>query len=289
MKKILPFIILVVFLVSCSNTHNGILIGVKHTSITQIPVTTAVSAKVVKEENVKYFSTYKSVAHALEKGKIDLSILPTETLFLQNYKNIKILNGLIKGGYGILGNQNINSLQELKGKTVGVLKKTLGEYLLTEIKDSLEIKIKLYSSYKKMDLDFIYNKISGEVLCLPKLISKVTLKNKVIFWFSDKFSFYPYANIVVNKQSYKKNKKQIDKIVSQLVQIGDELMESPKLFFETNEKIFGITLYKAKLMSYRIRFIKTDFKKNHDFEKNLFNFMNKRGYTKLHSFENLVK
>ncbi len=285
--KISFLMIMLLLAIGCSKSHNGIIVGVKYDSVAQIPVTTAFSANDI--DNVKYYPSDKAVAKALNSGKIDVAVLPITPLYLHDYKNIKILNNFVKGGYGILGNVKIDSLSALKGKTVGVLKKTLGEFLLEEIKDSLKIKVKTYSSAKIMDLDFTYEKIDGMALSLPQLIRKNSLKYKIVLWFSDYYSFFPVAQIAVNRFSYKNHKKEIETIIEKLNKIGNQLMDSPQLFFQTNEEIFNLTRYKAKEMAYRIRFLKTDFNKDNGFEKKYFYFMKKKGYTKLNSFKEILR
>ncbi len=287
MRKIILFAwILLIF--GCSAKHNGVIVGIKYQSVSQLPISAALSTKALSKENVKYYSSYQSVVKALNKGKIDISVIPPDEIFKGKNKNIIILSSFIRGGYGILGYEKINSKADLQGKVVGVLKKSEGEFLAEQIADSLGIKLKKYSIKKLMKTDFIYGKISGMVLSVPEIVLESSLKYKIVYWFSDDLSYYPYADIAVNKNSYKNKKQELDTLIEHIVKIGDEFMGSPNLLFETAEKIFDTTYHRAKRISYQIRFINSDFNENKKFEKNLFEFMKKNNYIKNQNFNHLI-
>lgn len=283
MKKIIILLFVVFLLNSCIIKHKGVIIGVYRPSIAQVPIAAAISAKYIQRENVRYYSNYFHLYKLLESGSVDAAILPFNEVFKRKSKNIKFYSHYIRGGIGILGHDKINNLSDLSGKKVGVVKKTIGAYLIHSIKLPKNTEIVLYGSETMMKFAFDRGKLAAMVWKVPKIVEAMG-RHKIIHWFSDDYSYFPYSDLMLNKNAYKEKKGEIDRILNQLIAVGDNFSGSPKLLFDTMTMVLDITHYRAKEISYHMRFLETSSEKDKNFEKSVFDFMKKNGCLKLQNF-----
>lgn len=284
MKKKVVLLFIVFIITSCTVKHKGVIIGIYRPSISQLPIAAAISANYIQRENVKYYTNFFHLYKLLQSGHVDAAILPFNEVFKRKGKNIKFYSHYIRGGIGILGYDNINKLSDLEGKKIGVVKKTIAAYLINSMALPKNTEIVMYGSETMMKFAFDRAKLGAIVWNVPKIVESMG-RHKIIHWFSEDYSYFPYSDLLVNKNSYKEKKDEIDEVLNQLLRIGDTFLGSPKILFETAEMVFETTHHRAKEISYHIRFLETSSDKDKAFEKSVFDYIKKKGCLKLQNFK----
>ena len=150
MKKIMWILLMFILLLGCTNRNeNKLIVGIIKPSLNHLPFDFGLATEFLDRENytIKKFASGWETNEALVSGKIDVAILPfTYTwLAISNGEKVKIISFFERESDGIIAKPEIETLDQLEGKRIGVLRAS-----------TLDVFAELMSEDHKINMEFVY-------------------------------------------------------------------------------------------------------------------------------------
>jgi len=231
MRYLLLFAVVVsFFLISgCSNkADTSLVIGIIKPSMNHLPLDMAYHKGYLNENDhiLKTFNSGWETNEALISGQIDIAILPFTYIWtdVSKGKNVKIISFLERESDGIIAQPEINSINELNRKKVGVLRSS-----------TLDLFLELFAENHNLDLDLYYFRTPMDMVAALKSdnvdalsfyipsIYKIGSDYNIIHWYGDDLPDHPCCDLAVNTVNLKNKKDQIIQLLNVLEKSCSEI------------------------------------------------------------------
>ncbi|MDD3049609.1 MAG: ABC transporter substrate-binding protein [Candidatus Cloacimonetes bacterium] len=215
-------IITLIFLLSCLPKDNYMRIGLIKPSLDYLPLLIAFEENRLNQNDYKlyYFNSGWEANEALSAGRIDAAILPFTYVWsdVANNLPVKIASFLERESDGIIADQNIDRLQELNDKKVGVLRGSTLDIFFEMLKDSLQIKsseLVYFRTPMDMALALESKQVDALSYYVPSIF-KLSHNFKIVDWFSNYFPEHPCCDLAVNEKNIRTKEVQLKELISAL-------------------------------------------------------------------------
>ncbi|MBC8385615.1 MAG: ABC transporter substrate-binding protein [Candidatus Cloacimonetes bacterium] len=284
--KFIIFIWLFVIIVGCESNQDKLIVGLIKPSLNHLPFDFGLEIGELDQEDyqIKYFSSGWETNESLVAGKIDVAILPFTYIWtdVSNEKKVKIISFLERESDGIIASKNIESITELNGKKIGVLRAS-----------TLDIFAEMFAEKNEVEWEFVYFRTpmdmasalkSGEVDALsyyvPSIFKFPEDEFHIIHWFGDDFAFHPCCDIAATETALNDKLPLIKRFLKGMKESCRNINNSPLVAFEGAQKFFGLTFREAKNSLHHTRYLMDLSTEHKEFEKNAVDIMIRKGYIK---------
>ncbi len=284
MKKIIWILFILTLLISCTNGRKDkLIIGIIKPSLNHLTFDFGLATKFLNRDDyiIKNFASGWETNEALISGKIDIAILPFTYAWLDisNGKKVKIISFLERESDGIIANPSINTLEQLQGKKLGVLRAS-----------TLDVFAELLVEERDIDMEFVYFRTpmdmatalkEGEVDALSFYVPSIFKFNSdynIVHWYGDDHPLHTCCNITATENAISSKNEMIRKFLDGLNTATDELNKSPDTAYKAVEEFYELYPPYSKQSLYHTKYVMGLDEKMKEFELNAFNKMIEKGY-----------
>ena len=247
MKKIIPFLFLVILLFSCnSKKDEKLFVGLIKPSLNHLPFDIGLEIGTLDHQDfiIKYFSSGWETNEALVSEKIDVAIMPFTYIWtdISRGKKVKIISFFERESDGIICKKNIKNINELNGKKIGVLRASTLDIFAEIFIENNNVKMELV--YFRTPMDMASALQVGEVDALSFYVPSIFKFDdnfKIIYWYSDDFPLHPCCDIAATEIALQIKLPLIKKFLAGLQKSISEMEKSPEMAIETACTLFSIS------------------------------------------------
>jgi len=247
MKKIMPLILLMIFLFSCSSKkEDKLIVGLIKPSLNHLPFDFGLEIGTLNHQDyiIKYFSSGWETNEALVSEKIDVAIMPFTYIWtdISKGKKVKIISFFERESDGIICNKQIKNINELNGKKIGVLRaSTLDVFAEMFVEDN---NIEMELVYFRTPMDMAAALQVGEVDALSFYVPSIFKFDdnfKIIYWYSDDFPLHPCCDIAATEIALQTKLSLIKKFLTGLRKSISEMEKTPETAIKTACTFFSLS------------------------------------------------
>ena len=247
MKKIIPFLFLVILLFSCnSKKDEKLIVGLIKPSLNHLPFDIGLEIGTLDHQDfiIKYFSSGWETNEALVSEKIDVAIMPFTYIWtdISRGKKVKIISFFERESDGIICKKNIKNINELNGKKIGVLRASTLDIFAEIFIENNNVKMELV--YFRTPMDMASALQVGEVDALSFYVPSIFKFDdnfKIIYWYSDDFPLHPCCDIAATEIALQIKLPLIKKFLAGLQKSISEMEKSPETAIKTACTLFSIS------------------------------------------------
>ncbi len=276
-------ILILLLLIGCSSNNEILVIGLIKPSLNHLPFDFGLEiGSLIKEDyKIKYFSSGWETNEALVSEKIDVAIMPFTYTWtdVSQGKKVKIISFLERESDGIITTKEIEDIQDLDGKKIGVLRASTLDIFAEMFLDENDIKMELV--YLRTPMDMATALKSGEVDALSYYVPSIFKFDEnfhIIHWYSETFPFHPCCDLSATEKAISNKKKKIEKLIKGLEKSVNELNNNPVVAFDFAQISFYLQKEIAKQSLYHTKFVMGLSEKSKMFEQKAINKMIEKGY-----------
>jgi len=236
----------------------------------------------IKEDyKIKYFSSGWETNEALVSEKIDVAIMPFTYTWtdVSQGKKVKIISFLERESDGIITTKEIENIQDLDGKKIGVLRASTLDIFAEMFLDENDINMELV--YFRTPMDMATALKSGEVDALSYYVPSIFKFDEnfhIIRWYSETFPFHPCCDLSATEKAITNKKKKIEKLIKGLGKSVNEINNNPTIAFDFAQICFYLQKEIAKQSLYHTKFVMGLAEKDKIFEQKAVAKMIEKGY-----------
>ena len=252
MKKLLMIFVVISVIFSCSKRDDKLRIGIIKPSLNHLPLDFAFNVKDLDQEvyNIFSFKSGWETNEALISGRIDVAIMPFTYAWkaVSIGKPVKIISFFERESDGIITTKNVNNIQELDGKKLGVLKASTLDIFAHRMLNENNISMEFEYFRTPMDMASALKKGNVDALSyyVPSIYAFDEGKFHIIYWFSDDYPKHPCCNLISRDEVIKNRKSELEILVSGLRKSAITLTNNPQIAYEAAYEFFGVSLEVAK-------------------------------------------
>ncbi len=284
MKKILLTLIVLINLIGCSQKQSDkLIVGIIAPSLNHLPLDFALEMKDLnrKDYSIKKFSSGWETNEALVAGKIDLAILPFTYIWtdVSKGKDVKIISFLERESDGIVAHTRIDSLENLDGKKIGVLRASTLDIFAEMLFDEKKINPEIIYFRTPIDMAaaLSYNEVDALSFYVPSIF-KFNEQFHIIHWYSELHPQHPCCDIAANKYALDNKTEEIKSFLAGLRNSVDTLNDNPYTAFDAAETFFSLSKIASKNSVYHTKYILDLDEKGIKFEQKAVEKMKEKGY-----------
>lgn len=284
MKKIMWILLMFILLLGCTNRNeNKLIVGIIKPSLNHLPFDFGLATEFLDRENytIKKFASGWETNEALVSGKIDVAILPfTYTwLAISNGEKVKIISFFERESDGIIAKPEIETLDQLEGKRIGVLRAS-----------TLDVFAELMSEEHKINMEFVYfrtpmdmaaalrsNEVDALSYYVPSIF-KFPSDYNIIHWYGDDHPLHTCCNVAATEDAIELKSGLISEFLTGLEAATAELNKSPDTAYKAVEEFFELYPPYSKQSLYHTKYVMGLDDKMKEFELKAFNKMIEKGY-----------
>lgn len=249
-KKIMTLISLILVL-ACSSDKDRLVIGLIRPSTDHLPVGIAIEMELLNPQDylIRFFSSGWEVNEALINGNIDLAVMPFTyawTGVSRGYQ-VRTISFFELESDGIIAHKNINSVAELDGRRLGVLRASTLEIFAEMLNDKYEIEMKLV--YFRTPMEMAAALTGGSVDALSfyvPAIFKFSGDFHVISWYSDYFPLHTCCDIVAGVDAIEKKEEKIRAFLEAVTVSSEAVNNRERTVVEYMKKNYQLTKDEAE-------------------------------------------
>jgi len=290
MKKVVWMLLLVIFVASCSSeSKDKLIIGTIKPSLNHLTLDFGLETKFLDrgQYKIKEFLSGWETNEALISGKIDIAILPFTYSWLDvsNGKDVKIISFLERESDGIIASKDIETIEQLHGKRIGVLRASTLDIFAEIMSDDHNIEMEFV--YFRTPIDMAAALKAGEVDALSYYapsIFKFPDNYHIIHWYSNDYPLHTCCNITAAGKAIKTKSDLIREFLDGLEEATSEFNKSPATAFKAVEEFYQLYPPYSKQCLYHTKYVMGLDEKMKESELKTFNKMIEKDYA-----ENPVK
>ncbi|MFC1898327.1 ABC transporter substrate-binding protein [Candidatus Cloacimonadota bacterium] len=284
MKKLILGILVIIVILSCSiNKSDKLRIGIIAPSLNHFPLDFALKYEKMDRQDIviKKFSSGWETNEALVAGKIDLAILPFTYIWsdVAQEKDVKIISFLERESDGIIAKKDIESIGDLDGEKIGVLRASTLDVFAEMLADEHQIKPEFVYFRSPMEMAAALN--AEEVDALSFYVPPIFNFNSrfhILHWYSDDYPHHPCCDLAATKIALETKSELIKEFMSRLDANCSELVQDPQVAFETIQTTYRISNQTSKNSLYNTKFIMNLDDAGKEFEAKAIQKMIEKGY-----------
>ena len=222
-----------IFLHGCSTRKERLQVGIIAPSTNHLPLLIALEEELLSETDLQIhrFASGWEANEALINGKIDLAIVPFTYAWQarSERKGVRIISFLERESDGIIARCEINRVEELEGKKVGILRASTLDVFFHLIVDDLGIKPEVI--YFRTPTEMAAALTSGSVDALSFYVPPIFQFDErfhPLLWYSDYFPEHPCCDIMVFEESLERKRTQIESFLSAMQKSSEILQDDPE-------------------------------------------------------------
>lgn len=198
--------ILLLLLTNCVDRKEILYIGLIAPSTNHLPLLIAGEEDLMNNDRMKihHFTSGWEANEALINGRIDVAIMPFTYAWqgVSENRGIRIISFLERESDGIIARAEINSLEELDGKRVGVLRASTLDIFFHMVIDEygIEPDIVYFRTPTEMATALTSKHVDALSFYVPSIF-QFDERFKVIFWYSELYPEHPCCDIIANEKS----------------------------------------------------------------------------------------
>jgi ABC-type nitrate/sulfonate/bicarbonate transport system substrate-binding protein len=242
--------LLLMLFLSCSRDNSRLRVGIIRPSIDHLPLSYAQKKGYLDPtgwEKLEFSSGWE-VQEALSSGRIDLAIMPFTyawTAVSKGYK-LKIISCLERETDGIITPAEIDSIKELNGKKIGLLRASTLEVLMLDT-----------ARYHHIDYEPVYFRTPSEltaalqsrevnaIVSYVPLIQKLGAEYHVLSWFADRHPHHPCCDLVAAESALRNKGRKVRMVKNALLKATDDINNRTEETFILLEKLYGLNREQA--------------------------------------------
>ena len=284
MKKIFIGLLVLLILAGCSQKHeNKLIIGIISPSLNHLPLDFGLEIGALKKSDlkIKQFASGWETNEALVAGKIDLAILPFTYVWtdVSRGKDVKIISFLERESDGIIAFKEIDTVEKLDGKKIGVLRASTLDIFAEMLFDEKDINPELVYFRTPIDMASALN--SGEVDALSFYVPSIFKFNErfeIIHWYGESHPLHPCCDIAATKYALDNKLEKIKSFLTGLQKSVDILNDNPYTAYDAAETFFKISRIASKNSVYHTKYIMSLEEKGKLFEQKAIEKMKEKKY-----------
>lgn len=284
MKKIMICITLISsILIGCSGQEERLRIGIISPSVDHLPLTFGLENGTIKQEEItlRHFTSGWEVNEALVAGRIDVAILPFTYIWLNvaSGYDVKTISFFERESDGIIASKDLQSLEDLEGRKIGVLRSSTLDILAEDLLNRLNISAKLV--YLRTPSEMAAALTKGDVDALSYYVPSIFKFDDhfhVLYWYSEAYPTHPCCNIAGNADALENKSSAINRLLNQLKDTLDEMEHTPDLVLEFTADYFGISHQEAAKTLSNTQFVMGLDEKSIQFEEKMIQIMFEKDY-----------
>ncbi len=200
------FLIIFFILIGCSRKHDKLQIGLIAPSTNHLPVLIALEEGLLDEDELKihWFSSGWEVNEALISGRVDLAIMPFTYAWqgVAERQKVRILSFLERESDGIIARREIETVRDLDGRKVGVLRASTLDIFFHLVIDSYNIEPEIVYFRTPTEMAAALN--TGHVDALSFYVPPMFQfdnRFKPLLWYSELYPEHPCCDLVAYEES----------------------------------------------------------------------------------------
>jgi len=250
----------IIIMAGCNRSRDRIDIGIIAPSTNHLPLLVALENGLISNDEVKIhrFLSGWETNEALIGGRIDLAIMPFTYAWqaISEGKELKILSFLERESDGIISRKEIEHIEDLEGKRIGVLRASTLDIFLFLVIDELKIEPEVIYFRTPTEMSVALN--NGYVDALSFYVPPIFEfddRFHILFWYSQLFPEHPCCDIIVNENSLETNAKQIDRLLKAILEGCEMLNNEPEQGVSIIVEQFGYDAITARKSLTQQKFI----------------------------------
>lgn len=240
------WVVLLLGLMSCRPQHQVLRIGIISPSIDHLPVSYAMQNGLISSEDIMVipFVSGWETQEALIAGRLDVAILPFTYIWNAAAKGypVKTVSFFERETDGIVVQSGINSVNDLQGKKIGLLKASSLEVLWMDYArtNGINAETIYFHSPNEIVAALRSAEIDAGVLYVP-ILNKLEDRYTVLHWFSDSYPKHPCCDLAVNTKNLAAGKeKYFKRFYKDLEKALGKLETHDKAFQSFAEKKYSL-------------------------------------------------
>lgn len=286
MRRISSVLLLLLFLTNCALKQNEkLIVGIISPSLDHLPLDFALQIGDLQKSDykIKHFASGWETNEALVAGKIDLAILPFTYVWtdVSLNKDVKIISFLERESDGIIAKKEIDTIEKLDGRTIGVLRGSTLDIFAAMLFNEQDIKPEFvyFRTPMEMASALKYNEIDALSFYVPSIF-RFNENFHIIHWYSESYPLHPCCDIAATGTALENKKEKIKVFLAGLQKSVDTLNENPYIAYEAAETFFNISFSAARESVYRTKFVMGLEERGRLFELKAVQMMKEKDYIK---------